>query len=309
MNITTCMQKLYSRLSSRLHIRWSLDCQVHFQAGMALVVAELQMLELNLVDLAASVRNCQCRKSKQLARELLLQLRYVVGVDMAVADGVHELAGFQVAAVSNQPGQQCVAGDVERHAQTHVGRALVQVARQLVVANIKLDQHVARRQRHQVEVRWVPCGHDDAAAVRVGLDLVDDLAELVDALVLVVGVHVDILGAEMPPLDAVHRAQVADLAVVQASLVQKLACGVGVPDPDVFSLPNQHTQLFKPTIQTKSTNQPTYPPISAATHRCNHDVIHPSRLCMNADMSNGAATKPDPASIAQPNHQTTKRHR
>ena len=242
---------------------------------MALVVAELKMLEFDLVDLAAGVRNCQLGKSKQLARQLLLQLRYVVGVDVAVADGVHKLAGFQVAAVCNQPGQQRVAGDVERHAQTHVGRTLVQVARQLVVANIKLDHHVARRQRHQVEVRRVPCGHDDAAAVRVGLDLVDDLAELVDALALVVGVHVDILGAEMPPLEAVHRAQVADLAVVQASLVQELARGVGVPDPDVFSLPNQNTKLFKPTIQTKSTNQLTYPPTNLPAQWCSNTSVQP----------------------------------
>lgn len=60
----------------------------------------------------------------------------------------------------------------------------------------------------------------------------DDLGQLVDALAGVVGVGVDVLGAKVPPLEAVDGAQVADVAVRQADAVEELAGAVAVPDLD-----------------------------------------------------------------------------
>jgi hypothetical protein len=55
-------------------------------------------------------------------------------------------------------------------------------------------------------------------------------------LARVVGVHVFILGAEVAPLEAVHGAQVVDLAVRQPNAVQVLAAAVAVPDTDALVL-------------------------------------------------------------------------
>ena len=61
-----------------------------------------------------------------------------------------------------------------------------------------------------------------------------DARELVDALARVVGLGVDVGGAEMPPLEAVHWAQVAHLAVREAQVVEELARAVAVPDLDAL---------------------------------------------------------------------------
>lgn len=54
--------------------------------------------------------------------------------------------------VRDHVGQQCVAGNVERHPEAHVARALVQLARQLTVAHVELAQSVAGGQSHARDV-------------------------------------------------------------------------------------------------------------------------------------------------------------
>ena len=77
--------------------------------------------------------------------------------------------------------EQRVAGDVEGHAQEDVGRALVELAGEPAVGDVELEQAVAGCQRHVGNVGRVPGRDDDAAAVRVGLERLDDLGDLVDA--------------------------------------------------------------------------------------------------------------------------------
>ena len=59
------------------------------------------------------------------ATELLANLVEVVAVDVRVAEAMHEIAHIQVADLRHHVGEQGIAGDVERHAQEDVGRALV----------------------------------------------------------------------------------------------------------------------------------------------------------------------------------------
>lgn len=56
--------------------------------------------------------------------------------------------------VCNHVGQKCIAGDVEGHPETHITRALVQLARQLAVTHVELTQSVAGWQSHA----WQVCG-------------------------------------------------------------------------------------------------------------------------------------------------------
>ena len=160
----------------------------------------------------------------------------MVGVHVGVAAAVHEITGLQSAHLRYHAREQGVARDVEGHAEAHVARPLVHLARQLTVGDVKLAEHVARGQGHLLERRGVPRGEQDAPVVGVVLDLVNHLRELVHALTGVVGVHVLVLGAEVAPLEAVHRPEVALLPVTQADRVEVLAAAVAVPNVNVLVL-------------------------------------------------------------------------
>lgn len=68
------------------------------------------------------------------------------------------------------------------------------------------------------------------------LNPVDDLIQLVNTLARVVVLAGLVGSSKVPPLEAVDRAQVALFAVRKATLVQKLASAVSVPDPDSLLL-------------------------------------------------------------------------
>ena len=140
----------------------------------------------------------------------------MVRVDVAVAAGPDEVAEAEVAAVRDHLREQRVARDVERHAEEQVGRALVELAAQLAVGHVELEQRVAGHQRHLRQVGHVPSADDQATRIGVLADLRDDVADLVD--------HRPIRCGPASPLLAVHRPE--------------LAGGIGpfVPDADLVLL-------------------------------------------------------------------------
>ena len=77
---------------------------------------------------------------------------------------VHELVRVQVAVVRQKVGQHAVGRDVERHAQSHIPAALIQRARQSgAVRDVELHEHVARRQRHFMQLARVPRRNQNTA--------------------------------------------------------------------------------------------------------------------------------------------------
>ena len=83
--------------------------------------------------------------------------------------------------------EQRVRRDVERHAEEDVGRALIELARQAPPGragrerrDVELEERVTGRQRHVGQVGDVPRRHDQATRVGVGLDVADELGDLVD---------------------------------------------------------------------------------------------------------------------------------
>ena len=155
-----------------------------------------------------------------LAGELQLGLLQVVRVQVHIAEGVHELAGFQAADLRHHQGQQRVARDVEGHAQEGVRTALVQLAAQLAIGHVELEQRVAGRQGHAVHIGGVPGGDDHAAAVRTFPDHLHHVRDLVD--------HPAIGRVPAAPLVAVHGAQIA------------VFIGPLVPDPHTVVLQVLH---------------------------------------------------------------------
>lgn len=223
-----------------------LDRHLHGNRLVGVITLDDKILDLPPVDAASLLPpDLQLWKVSRLPLQLRPERLYVVCVDMRVAHDVCEAPRHEIAHVREHVRQQCVAGDVERNAEAHVARALVQLAVQVTlgllvltrrrrprVRHVELRKHVARRQRHDLEVLGVPRAHDDAPVVGVRPQLVHHVGQLVDALTRVVRARVDVLGAKVPPLEPVHGAQVAHGAVGQAHAVQELARAVAVPDFD-----------------------------------------------------------------------------
>lgn len=79
--------------------------------------------------------------------------------------------------MGNHVGEQGIAGNVEGNTEAHVGRSLVELARQLPIGHIELAEAVAGWQGHFVDVSRIPRTHDDASVIWVILDGVNYLKQ------------------------------------------------------------------------------------------------------------------------------------
>ena len=122
----------------------------------------------------------------------------MVAVQMRIAKRMDKLTGFQSAHLRHHHGQQCIAGDVERYAKEDIGAALVKLAGQFAVGNVKLKQRMARRQGHFVDQSGIPCRYNQTARVGIFLDLFHHVGNLVDMAAVGCG--------PAAPLVAVNRA-------------------------------------------------------------------------------------------------------
>ena len=130
-----------------------------------------------------------------------LRLLDVVRVKVQVAERVDEFARLQAADLRDHQREQRVAGDVERHAQKNIRAALVKLAAQLAFAHIKLEQRVARRQCHALNLARIPRADDVPPAVGIFFDLRDHVVNLVE--------RAAVGGAPVRPLRAVNAAQIS----------------------------------------------------------------------------------------------------
>ncbi len=133
---------------------------------------------------------------------------------MRVAQAVHEIARLQARHLRDHHRQQRIGGDVERYAQENVRRALIELTGQSAARDIELEQAMARRQRHLVDIGRIPGRDDQPPRIRIALDHLDDVRNLVD-------------------LAAVRRWPGAPLRAIDRP---EIAIGVGpfVPDRDAI---------------------------------------------------------------------------
>ena len=203
---------------------------------MRIVALDGEVGHLERVDVANIRIDFECGEWPGFALKLSLESFDVIAVDVRVAHGVHKVARFEVAAVSDHACEQRIGRDIEGHAQPHVARTLIHLARQLAAlsVHIELAEHMAGRKRHDAEICGIPGGEHDASVIRVGLDRVDDIGELIHAFPRVVSMHVCVFGTKVAPLKAVHGTKVALFAMPQAQLGEKLLRPVSVPYVDIL---------------------------------------------------------------------------
>ena len=135
--------------------------------------------------------------------------------------------------------EQRVAGDVEGHAEEHVAAALVELTRELAILHVELEERVAGRERDLVGLARIPPRHEEAAAARVGPDLLQQASDLIDAILRVAPVG-EARGAEVAPLMAVHRPEIARAPAEARRLLRRRPL---VPDADAGRLERGHVGL------------------------------------------------------------------
>lgn len=122
----------------------------------------------------------QRRQRPRVARQLQFRLLQMVVIQMAVTARPDKIARIQVALMRDHVRKQRVRCDVERNAQECVGASLVELARKPAVRNVKLKQHMARRQRHFRQIDDIPRAYDEPARIGIPFDFLENLRELID---------------------------------------------------------------------------------------------------------------------------------
>src|SRR5205807_5988897 len=114
--------------------------------------------------------------------QLQPRLLKMIEIEMRVAQCMNELAGLVAGHLTNRQREQRIRGDVERDAEKDIGRPLVELTGEMVFRDIELEQAMARRQRHPVDVGGVPGGDNQAPGIRTAADGLDDAGNLVNSV-------------------------------------------------------------------------------------------------------------------------------
>ena len=104
---------------------------------------------------------------------MFIGLLEVIHVKVAVAARPDELSHVQVALLGEHVRQQCIAGDIEGNAEKEVSAALVQLEVEPAAGNLGLEQAVAGRERHAMNLAGVPGSDDLPPRIRILTDKFD----------------------------------------------------------------------------------------------------------------------------------------
>lgn len=144
------------------------------------VASEGEIVEIEVEDaILLGVEGHRGQRSG-VAGKLQTALVDVIVVDVGVAEGVNEIAGLETTGLGNHHGEEGVAGNVEGDAKEYVGGALVELAAEAAVGNIELEEDMAGREVHLVNLAHVPSRHEEPAGIGIALDIVDEVGNLVD---------------------------------------------------------------------------------------------------------------------------------
>ena len=94
--------------------------------------------------------------------------------------------------------EQSIRGDVEGYPKKDVGAALVELAGELTVGNVKLEERMTGRQRHIIDTGGVVSHYDMAAAVWIFLNLPEDFCGLIRGRSIRVGPRAALIAVYWP---------------------------------------------------------------------------------------------------------------
>lgn len=88
--------------------------------------------------------------------------------------------------------------------------------------------------RHFWYIRHIPCIQYDSSRIRVFLQSLNNLGQLVHPLPLVICMIINIGSSEVSPLEPIHRSQIALLSVLESALVKELSAPIPIPDVHIM---------------------------------------------------------------------------
>ncbi len=205
---------------------------------MRIVADELEVIETEISDFALVAVDEHARRLPRLPRKLKFSLFHVVGVEMEVAEGVHELLGSEFADFGDHHGEKGIGGHVEGHAKEDVCAALVELATEGAVGDVELKQGVAGGQGHEMQFAGVPGADEMPPAIRVFSNGTNDFVDLID--------RAAVRFSPVGPLSSVNAAEVAVFIgplVPNGHLVfvEVLDVGIALQEPE--QLVNDGTQV------------------------------------------------------------------
>lgn len=169
--------------------------------GMCLVIYQFEIPEPEAEDVADIGVDPHFGEGQGLPGKLQFYLFQVVGVDVYVAAGPHEIAGPVTGDLRHHQGEQGIGSYVKGHSQENVATALVELAGEFSSGNVKLEKKVAGRKVHLMKVADIPGADDMPAGIGILLQGAHHFADLVN--VPAVG------GFPVTPLRSVNWPQVA----------------------------------------------------------------------------------------------------
>ena len=137
--------------------------------------------------------------------------------------------------------QQSVAGDIEWNTQENICAALIKLTGKLAVCDVELEESMARRQRHVFNFTHIPGTDNQAAGIRVVLNLFNYLGDLI---------HVTAIRCRpATPLRTVYRPEVSFFVCPlipdrNAILFQITDIGITAQEPEKFMNDGAQVQLF-----------------------------------------------------------------
>ena len=124
--------------------------------------------------------------------------------------------------------QQRVRSDVKRHAEKNISRALIKLARKSALLDVELNEAMAWRQLHLGERADVPRADNQAARVRVGLYIMEQVFHLVCGRAVGVEPRAPLLAVDGTELAVFVRPLVPDRDLI---LLEILNVGIAAQEP------------------------------------------------------------------------------
>jgi len=90
---------------------------------------------------------------------LQLHLIEMIGIEVGIAECMHELAGSQMGNLGNHQGKQGIGGDIEGNTEKNIGAALIELAGEPAPGHVELKQAMTGWQGHMIYIPGVPCAY------------------------------------------------------------------------------------------------------------------------------------------------------
>ena len=116
---------------------------------------------------------------------------------MAVAACPDKVTDIQITLLRNHVREQRIARNIKRNSEEDIAASLIELAGQLSLSHIELEEHMARRECHLVNLSDIPGRDDQSTGVRIRFNLMNQIGNLINITAL--------RGFPVAPLNTVDR--------------------------------------------------------------------------------------------------------